>query len=176
MSEWVINIKLLIISSCLLCWPQIQDTVNQKLKYFRTYYFYTASTVVVRFPQTQSKQGSVLLHIFTHEGKSLLLCAIPLQTCWGNTRSFLEVTSLLAITSNLESNPLSLFHRLHTISQIILLSKSQLHRLSNIVAAVNKTFSCGLTHACQCLFCLDFGDLRVICLWFAQSHFMVELS
>lgn len=73
--------------------------------------------------------------------------------------------SWLLLLLQVQSNLLGQFLRLCIISQIILLSKSQLYGLSNVVAAVNKAFSFGLIHACQCLFSLDLGDRCVISLF-----------
>lgn len=41
--------------------------------------------------------------------------------------------------------------------------------LSNIVAPVHKEFSCGLVHACRCLFCLDSGPcVMFVCGLYSQ--------
>lgn len=65
--------------------------------------------------------------------------------------------SCLLLLLQVQLSLLGLFFQICIISQIILLSKSQLHRLSDIVAPVNKVSSCGLSHAWPCLFCLVFG-------------------
>lgn len=93
--------------------------------------------------------------------------------------------SRLLLLLQVQSNLLGLFLLLCIISQIILLSKSQLYGLSHIVAAVNKAFSFGLIHACPCFMLSRFGesvcDLFVVStskiiprsqvnLLFAESH------